>query len=330
VLAGASWIGVGLAADDPVPDTFLRPYVRASDAELRRLARGEPLTHTVQSPDSREITTVGAIRVACTIDRFASRVRDVERFKAGDYLLEIGRFGAAPAIGDVAALTLTAADRRDLRDCRPGSCALRLPADAMARFRTSIPWGRPEEERVATAEMRAFVVAEAVRYTAGGLPALGDYADQGTTMSRAAAFRALLRPSSFAGEYQPDVFDLLDRFPEARGADAEHILYWSRERFGLKPITAVTHSMLVRRSDVAVFASKQVFSSHYFDASLGLSIFVPAAAGNYGYIVYMNRTRIEGLRGPLAGLVRAIATRRGRDGLEKTLLNVRTKLEIND
>lgn len=313
-----------------MPDTFLRPYVRASDAELRRLARGEPLTHTVQSPDSREITTVGAIRVACTIDRFAARVRDVERFKAGDYLLEIGRFAATPGPGDVAGLTLTPGDRRDLRNCRPGSCALRLPADAMARFRTNVPWGRPEEDGVATSEMRAFVVGEASRYLSGGLAALGDYADQGTTISRAAAFRALLRPSSFAGEYQPEVFDLLDRFPEHRDPDAEHILYWSRERFGLKPITALTHSMLVRRGDVAVFASKQVYSSHYFDASLGLSVFVPAAGGSYGYIVYMNRTRIEGLRGPLAGLVRTIATRRGRDGLEKTLLNVRTKLEAND
>lgn len=315
---------------DPVTVALLRPYIRASDAELRRLERGDPITRTLQSSDSHEITTIGAIRVTCTADTFVARMRDIERFKAGEYLLQIGRFAESPAITDVAHLTIDAEDRRALAKCRPGSCALRLPADAMTHLRTAIPWGAADEADVAVAEVRAFVAREAAAYVSGGLPALGDYADEDAAISRATAFHGLLRPSGFRSEYQPEVFEFLDRYPSAQPNGIESILYWSRERFGLKPLIAITHSALLRHDDVVVFASKQVYTSHYLDASLGMSVFIPAPGTPYAYVTYMNRTRVEGLRGPLAGMIRIIASRKGRDGLERTLLDVRKKLEIND
>lgn len=309
------------------PDAgFLRPYLRASDTELGRLERGVPISRTLQSTDSKEITTLGAIRVACTSDTFVARVGDIEHFKAGPYLLQIGRFSAQPSIDDVATLPLDAEDRRALRGCRPGACALRLPADAMVRMRDAIPWGAANEAEAATSAMRAFIVREAAGYRSGGLAALADYRDQKATIARSAAFRGLLRPSGFRSEYQPEMFEFLERFPNGRG-EVESMLYWSRERFGLKPVINITHSAILRANGVVVFASKQVYTSHYLDASLGMSVFVPAPGTPYGYVTYMNRSRVEGLRGPLAGVARAIASRRGRDGLERTLLEVRTKLE---
>jgi len=138
-LLGAAWTTPAFTAADPPPLAFLRQYLRASDSELRRLERGEPITRTLQSTDSREITTLGAIRVTCTADTFISRVRDVERFKASEYLLQVGRFSEAPSIDDVATLELDAEDRRDLRDCRPGKCGLRLPAADITGLRRRDP-----------------------------------------------------------------------------------------------------------------------------------------------------------------------------------------------
>jgi hypothetical protein len=175
--------------------------------------------------------------------------------------------------------------------------------------------------------MRSFIAREAAQYAAGGLRALADYGDQESGLPRWSAFRGLLRPSTFASEYQPQMFDFLERFPDSHPEGIESFLYWSRERFGLKPIIAITHSALLRREDFVVFASKQVYTSHYFDASLGMALFIPAPGTPYGYVTYMNRSRVEGLHGPLAGMVRAIASRRGRDGLERTLRDVRRKLE---
>src|SRR3972149_3230137 len=44
-LLGAAWTTPAFTAADPPPVAFLRPYLRASDSELRRLARPVPGGH---------------------------------------------------------------------------------------------------------------------------------------------------------------------------------------------------------------------------------------------------------------------------------------------
>ena len=144
--------------------SLLRSYVRATDAELKRLERGGVISKTLDSPDGKEVTSFGAIRVACTADVFAERVRDIERFKASEYVIQIGRFKAQPAPEDLLPLTLDVTDRDAMRVCRPGNCGLRLPAAAMEHFRTSIPWGTPGETDAAAAAMRQFLLEEARTY----------------------------------------------------------------------------------------------------------------------------------------------------------------------
>src|SRR5205085_4522943 len=135
--------------------------VRATDAELRRLDRGGVLSKTLESPDGKEVTTFGVIRVSCTAEVFIERIRDIERFKASEYVLQIGRFQPQPVAADLAPLTLEVADREAMRTCRPGSCGLRLPAATMDKFRTTIPWGTPSEADAAAAAMRQFLLDEA-------------------------------------------------------------------------------------------------------------------------------------------------------------------------
>ncbi len=326
-LAAAALLVSAIAAaipQDSLP--FLRKYIRASDADLRRLERGEVLTKTLEAPDGKEVTSFGVIRVTCTADTFATRLRDIERFKASEYVLQIGRFNTAPSLEDVGSLVLDPGDRDAMRSCKRGSCGLRLPSDVMDRFRSAIPWGTPAETEAAAGAMRQFLVDEARTYVTGGSAALADYADRAGTVPRAAAFRLLLRPSPFEAEYQPELFRYLDEFPRpAEGMDS--FLYWSREKFGLKPVISISHSTLQRRDGVVVFGSKQVYASHYFESSLGMALFVPVAGASYGYVTYLNRSRVDTLRGFLAPLARVVAARRARDGLERMLIDVKRKLE---
>ena len=311
--------------DDSV--SFLHQYIRASDAELKRLERGEVLTRTLDSPDGREISSFGAIRVACTADVFAARVRDIERFKASEYVLQIGRFQAQPALEDVARLTLDPGDREAMRNCRPGACALRLPAAAMERFRTTIPWGTPGDAAAASEAMRHFLVDEARTYLAQGSAALPNYVDRQGTLPRAEAFRLLLRPSEFKAESQPELFRWLDEFPNAAMTGSDSFLYWSREKFGLKPTISISHAVLQRRNGAVVFGSKQVFASHYFESSFGMALFIEAPGASYGYVTYLNRSRVDTLRGLLAPIARLVAARRAREGLGRMLTEVKGKLE---
>ena len=80
--------------------------------------------------------------------------------------------------------------------------------------------------------------------------------------------------------------------------------YWSRERygFGLKSILNLYHVTIGRPSrHVCVIASKQIRSSHYYDGSLGLMVLFdaepPAGDQQSSYLVYVNRSRVDLLRG---------------------------------
>ena len=301
----------------PDPLAFLRQYVRASDADLRRLERGAVLTKTLDSLDGREINSFGVIRVTCTADVFAARVRDIERFKASEYVIQIGRFQASPSLQDVAPLALDPGDREAMRACKPGSCSLRLPAEAMNRFRTTIPWGTPAEAPAAAAAMQQFLVDEARTYLTGGSAALPDYADRAGTTPRAAAFKLLARPSAFHAEYQPDLFRYLDEFPRAPAAGSESFLYWSREKFGLKPTISISHSVLQRRNGAWSSARSRCLPATTSSRRSGWRSSSRWRARAYGYVTYLNRSRVDTLRGLLAPLARVVAARRARDGLEK-------------
>jgi hypothetical protein len=319
-------LAVLLAIPPQHPAAWLRRYMRASDADLTHVMRGEPVVRSLDTNDSREYAAFGAIRVNCTPAVFLERVRDIERFKSGEFVEQVGRFSPDPSPNDVRGVVLDDEDRVALRTCRPGACAMRLPVEAMERARQDIPWGAPDERDQASAFMARFLAGEARSYLSGGSGALAPYGNRTNPASRAAAFSGLLHQTPFAAEYQP-VLRWLEAFPAQRHDRIETFLYWSRETFGLKPVISITHSALVDTGDAVVFASKQVYSSHYFDAALGMSLFVRSPDGNGGVLTYLSRTRIDTSRPGLVALGRPIAQRRARDGLKRTLIETKRRLE---
>jgi len=107
-------------------------------------------------------------------------------------------------------------------------------------------------------------------------------------------------------------------------------LYWSTESFGLKPVASITHVFIYVQPGRVVTASKQLYASHYFDASLGLAAALedrsdPSTPGMF--LVYLNRSRIDLLGGFFGDLRRAILRGRLRDGMRKNLAEVIRELE---
>ena len=78
-----------------------------------------------------------------------------------------------------------------------------------------------------------------------------------------------------------------------------------------------------------VIASKGIYASHYFEASLGLTALVhgPAADPSHTYLIYLNRSRADGLRGPLSGMKRALIGSSLREGARKNMDIIRQRLE---
>ena len=127
----------------------------------------------------------------------------------------------------------------------------------------------------------------------------------------------------------------MEDFPLTRPGNAtafEDFAYWSKEDFGMKPVISMTHVTIYRRgrgaSDV-VIGSKGIYASHYFEGSLGLT----ALARNDGshpsrsYLIYVNRSRTDALRGMFAGMKRTLIGGRLRDGAKKTMEVIKQRLE---
>jgi hypothetical protein len=120
------------------------------------------------------------------------------------------------------------------------------------------------------------------------------------------------------------------RYTRDQSPDVSEFLYWSIETFGLKPVTSITHVSIYVQPERTVVASKQIYASHYFDASLGLTAALddPGAVSGPGmYLLYLNRSRIDLLSGFFGGLRRAVLRGRLRDGMRRNLVDAVRKLE---
>lgn len=123
-------------------------------------------------------------------------------------------------------------------------------------------------------------------------------------------------------------------FQTKRPEGVEEYLYWSKVKFGLKPVVRLSHVVIypVRedRSTEYVIASKMLYASHYFHTGLELKYLVrdtakPDAEGFY--FVSVNRSRSDGLTGLFGGIVRSRAQSGAREGLAAALANAKKELE---
>src|SRR5580704_1376802 len=110
------------------------------------------------------------------------------------------------------------------------------------------------------------------------------------------------------------------RRPNSQGSSRIRMMsaFWSKERFGIAPFITVTHMTIAHSTSGAiVITSKDVYSSRYFDSSLGLTIASPAEGGFY--LIYSNRSRASALKGAFSGLRKSMVERRVRGSLEQSL-----------
>ena len=313
--------------------SFFRNHIGLSDEALERLRRGEPVTRTLGTSDGRDISAFGAIRVRADRRDLIKAFHDIEVFKRSDIVLEIGKFSEPPRLSDLEGLSLTREDFDDLRECRPGDCGLRLGADDMARLRKAAEPRTPQAFAESEKLMRQVLFDRLQAYVKGGNAALAPYADEQPPLALAEPLDALLTGAGALSEYAPDLLKYLSTYPSGRPTGTDEFFYWSKEKFARKPVVSLTHVVIRERlrgtASVSGIISKQLYASHYFDASLGSSLLFddPEASGGQFFLVYLNRSRNPGLGGFLGPLVRPIVRGRVRDGMSEHLMNVRARIE---
>lgn len=310
---------------DPSVAAVLTRHLRFSAQDLADLQRGKVVKHGIDTNAPGEIAVAGAILVNVPKREFVDAFRDIVRFKRGPGVLEIGRVSTPAKLEDLADLTVTS-DDFDASSCRPRDCNIRLPADEIRRAREGDDGNGSDAQRRAESFFKQMLVADLNAYL-DGAGRFAQYDDGPRPIRPIDEFNGILANDRSVGALVPGLPEHLARFPAAPLSGADDFLYWSKEKAGRAPFITVTHVTIVSpQPKTCVITTKDVYSSRYIDASLGLTIATDAGEEAF-YLVYANRSRANALKGFLSGVRRSLVERRARASLEENLSATKARLE---
>jgi hypothetical protein len=331
IVVSESSIGAAETARDPF--AFFRPSVITSDADRQHLDAGGTVSRVIAG-QQRAIAVFSATPVDVNGDRFVSWMRRIAALKEGEYVAAIERFSNPPRLEDLERLTLDAGDIEDLERCRPGRCGLKLSAAEIEELQRTLHAAGGNRRNVIQDAFRRLVLRRVQTYAAGGHHALASYEDRSRSVSLEASFSGLVQQSAFLGQHIPALAAFLDRWPDRPMPEVESFLYWSKERLGAKAIISVTQISIMRgdghATPDAIAVGKQVFATHYMDASLSVTAIVCDHSTAQRYMAYLNRTDVDVLGGLWGGMVRRVLERRLRSEAPAILQTLRGRLESGD
>jgi hypothetical protein len=319
---------------DEEPYTFLRKYIGCSQSDLSALSRGEPLAKILQTDNPIEVAVFGAIRVNVPAELFIQKYRDIVNFKKSKEVLQIAKFAQPPALEDLQSLALDPAETSSLKNCIVGSCNMKLTSQMIDRLHREVNWSASGSNQQITELFRSMLFNYVANYWAKGNENLAVYEDKKAPVRLGAQLRSLLQASPYLKAYLPEFETYLANYPISRLPGGEDFIYWSKEQFGVKPVVSVSHVTIDKIGEESnmsiVIGSKQIFANHYFTTSLGLAAFtrIPGSGTkSSGYLMYLNRSRVDLLSGFFSFLKRWILNRRLRQGLEDNLRMMKKRLE---
>jgi len=167
-------------------------------------------------------------------------------------------------------------------------------------------------------------------YIKGGNAALGTYRDKKSPNIVADIFQALLAQSKALPVYMPDLRRYLLEYPSFKLPNIQSEFHWEKVKFGLKPTLRIIQRIIYRGSDETrkayAVAEKQLYSSHYFQSALDITVCVKdsAASNQAGFYLITAKASQQVFKG---GIVRNIAVGKARSSLEEGLKAIKQKLE---
>jgi hypothetical protein len=291
------------------PLSFFTPSVELSERDREHIRNGRVVANTIESA-GHELAVFAAGSLDITPELFVSRVQEIVALRQSRFVPALGRFSNPPTLGDLAGLTLEEQDVEDLVSCRAGDCGLKLGDSEIRRMHAALAGAGSNRRTVALNAFREILLERVRTYLSGGLHALPPYHDKSRPLDLAQAFDGLVRRSVYLGRV-PRFRTLLLEAPRDSVA-ATSFLYWAVEDFGLRPVTRVTHVVIVRPNapdlPEVLVGSIQVYASHYIDAALAVTA-LERPSGDAAYLGYLYQARVDALTN---FLVRWIVERRIR------------------
>ena len=285
---------------------FLHEAMGLDSAQIQAVRRGDAVVTVLDTELQRDIAVFGIAAVALSRDEYVRRVLDFGDSAASPTRRSFGVFSHPPTPADVRDVTIHQRDVDEMKDCRPGACAMKLPATDMSRLRQEIDWSASDAQARLSAYARERLLEYVADYRARGDAASVTYDDRGSVRA-SEAFADLLAATPQVYRYVPALHRYLTGYPAVTLPQATEVLFWSEDVSPrLRPVLSVTHLVVYappEYPDVTLVAAKQIYANHYFEAAFDLTCFVEATAdgGGRGYLVVLRRYRFDRLAsgGPL-------------------------------
>ena len=312
---------------------FLRQSIGLDSAQLALVERGEGVVKVLDTKDRRDVALFGIITADAARDAYVGRVRDLRTSLAAPNRTHFGIFSEPASAADVAAVTISERDVRDMKDCRPGDCVVKLPSTDMRRIHEETNWNGDDVQAQLGAYARRRLVEYVTDYRQRGDSAMAIYDDRGNVNVHAsAAFAAMLAESPYVYQSVPSLVRYLAAYPREKLSGATEVLFWSEDAMPrLRPILSVTHQIVYtppELPEVTLIAAKQLYANHYFEAALDVTCVVDRQLPGGGagtYLLVLRRYRFDNM--PSGGLIniRGRAIGALRDQLLADLRRQRTR-----
>jgi len=319
-------------AQEKQPHTYLKTKGGFSDGDLKKLDAGQVVVKLLKTNDDQEVAGIGSVRIKASEDAAIGAFRDIVTWKKGAGIKQVGKFGNPAAASDFQSLTFDPKDLQDLQKCKPGDCKLKFSAEEIKRF-NALNWSAADATQQADALQRTILAEEAKDYLTGGMAALPSYNDKDKPQDRTAQFKALLGNSPYVMQYAPDLDAYLGNYPKESLENHEDLFVWSQEKFGLKPVTRLTHLIIWKRAAGGgvgyTIASKHVYNNHYFQAGLELAGIRGDGQGGF-YLSTITRYRVDPATGMMAGAIRGQIRNGVKENIQNNLTRIQQRIETGN
>lgn len=298
---------------------FLVQGVGLDTAQMAALERGEAVVKVLPS-SGRDVALFGIITVPRSRASFTRGVRWIPAaLRAPKRVL--GLFSNPAVATDMAAFMVSEKDADALKDCKPGHCALKLPAAEMQRIRQQTDWSAPDLEAQLSAYGRRRIAQYVNDYRARGDSVMVAYDDKGDLTRRSSeAFAAQLAQSPYIFGNVPSLYTYLNDYPRGSLPNATETIYWAVDTLPkIRPILSVAHYLVYQPAElptVTIVATKLIYANHYFEAALDMQAAVDRGSGIY--LMILRRLRFDNLPGTVLN-IRGRVINGLRDGLLQQL-----------
>ncbi len=326
--------GAGQSQPHPEPYTFFQQYIGLKDDQIASIEQGKAVAQVLPTPAPSEVVVFGAVHINAAPEDYLKVAQDLDSLRRLPNYLGIRQFSSPPKLSDLEGFVLDDDDIKDLQNCRPGKCQLQLPTESMEEFQKTVNWSAPDVAGQVNRLAQKMALEELTLYLKDGDRALGTYYDKQEPLHVVDQFESLLNESGSMAHYLPDLQHYLIGYPQAQLPNSDSFFYWERVKFGLKPTLRMNQMVIYRESQasgpIASVVIKQLYSSHYFQTALDLSVCLRDRTwrGEKGfYLITVKGSRQAGLTGPKGAIIRRAAVSRTRSSLEASLMHVRSVLE---